>query len=646
MDPRHDPSQTLDAATAPFAPPAGFPPAPGSFSGSSADAARASMEAEWGNDNPVPAEWYLSRVPELAADEESALDLAYLEFILRQEAGHDVDEGSFADRFPALRNRLHSLFALDSALRVNAAADALAETATTDRTRDTARPASVTPLGNLGRYLLVSELGGGGQADVFLALHPTLGREVVVKRLRPGERGAGAAERLRAEGRTLAGLDHPNLAKVYDLDVADGRPFMVMELIRGRSLHEVRKHAAVPPADAARWVAAVARAAHHAHGRGVLHLDIKPRNIVLEETDRAVLLDFGLAKLDHGVEPSADAGVSGTLAYMPPEQARGQNDKLGPPSDVYGLGGVLFYLLTGHDPITGKTAGEVFARAQEGNWDRPALADSGAPARLSRVCEKALSANPADRYPSADAFADAVDAAVRPSRLPWVAGAVAAIAAVVALAVTFWPNGTPVTPNPPVVVGPQPPAEAPKPELKLTFDVYRKAAGKFFDLSVDSANPPTLAEQGRVRATIPAKQYATLLMATENGAVKQLDARQPADAEQSFAHPAAPDPKKTPTLKFTGEGGTHVFILATSPTGPLSAEALGLTADPWPRLPAESILRLANGKAVVVVKGRDVEMGGVVADPEGEVLARLTKLAASAPKNTTVEAIAFGVGGW
>lgn len=641
MNPRHDPSLTLDAATAPFAPPADFPPAPGSFSGSSADAARESMESEWADGNPVPAEWYLSRVPELAADEESALDLAYLEFVLRQEAGHEADVDSFAGRFPALRNRLHSLFALDSALRVNAA-DAMAETATTDRTRDTARPAPATPLGNLGRYLLVSELGGGGQADVFLALHPTLGREVVVKRLRLGERGAGAAERLRAEGRTLAGLDHPNLAKVYDLDVADGRPFMVMELIRGRSLHEVRKHAPVPPADAAKWVAAVARAAHHAHGRGVLHLDIKPRNVVLEETGRAVLLDFGLAKLDHGVEQSPDAGVSGTLAYMPPEQARGQNDRLGPPTDVYGLGGVLFYLLTGHDPIIGKTASEVFARAQEGNWDRQALADSGAPARLARVCEKAMSSNPAERYPSADAFADAVDAAVRLSRLPWVAGGIAALAAVVALTVTFWPNGTPVNPKPPVA-GPQQPAETPKPELKLTFDVYRRAAGKFFDLSVDSANPPTLAEQGRVRATIPAKQYATLLLATENGAVKQLDARQPADAEQPFAHPASADPKKTPTLKFTGEGGTHVFILATSPTGPLSAEALGLTAEAWPRLPAESVLRLSNGKAVVVVKGRDVEMGGVVADPEGEILARLTKLAASAPKDATVEAIAFAV---
>lgn len=233
-----DPEHTTDhRATVSYRAAAGFPPPGPAAPAALAAAARAGMAAEWDRGNPVPAEWFFAQAPALAADPSAALDLVFLEYVLREEAGEGPAADGFVARFPQLEPQLRRLLDLDSALGNRA------PTATHHPTVGASSSAPIvlseTPA-SIGRYLVVDAIGVGGQAEVFLGVHPGLGREVVIKRLK---RGPGP--QLAAEGRVLAGLDHPNLARVYDLDAADGRAFLVMESIRGRNLAEVRKHGPV-----------------------------------------------------------------------------------------------------------------------------------------------------------------------------------------------------------------------------------------------------------------------------------------------------------------------------------------------------------------------------------------------------------------
>lgn len=587
--------------------------------------ARECMAAEWESGNRLPCEWYFERSPVLAADAAASLDLIFLEFVLRDEAGEAPTPEQFAARFPAAEQSLRRLIELDSALYGAEPADTtpLANDSFASRTMPSS-PWKANPALNpdaaaepapsaIGRYLVLETVGSGGQATVFLGVHPTLGREVVIKRLRDASDGGG---RLREEGRVLATLDHPNLAKVYDLDMADGRAFMVMESIRGRNLAEIRKHAAVPIADVRRWMAEIARATEHAHRRGVLHLDIKPRNVMVEDSGRAVLIDFGMARVERGLDPAAlgDA-VSGTLAYMSPEQARGENEQVGPASDVYALGGVLYFLLTGLDPIRGADATERLAKAARGDWDRDRLRQANAPSELIAACERALNPDRRLRFPSAAAFAHAV------------------LCLALLGAWACWPPESSPT-------GEAKPALAAKPaDLQLEFFVHR--GGRFHAaLPV----PFQTGDRWQLAAVVPSGMHTTLLMATERGSVNRLDSRAAETTETRFRYPAATNPTKSELMRFAPPAGTHVFLLAVSPSGPVTAEELGVEAGtPWPRLPYDSVIRIRDGRARVEARGRDIEPAGAVDDPEGEVVARLTKILHAAPADVSLEGVAFAV---
>jgi serine/threonine protein kinase len=194
---------------------------------------------------------------------------------------------------------------------------------------------------------VIAPLDAGGQGLVYRGLHPTLGRDVVIKLSRAAG-GPADRDRLQEEGRILADLEHPNLARVYDLDVHDGRAFLVMEYVRGPHLEQFARQRPPSPRQAAALVAPVAQALAAAHRRGVVHRDVKPKNILIDEAGRPRLIDFGLARLEDAWHqaPSEEGEVAGTLAYMPPEQARDAAE-VGPRSDVFSLGGVLYFLLTG-----------------------------------------------------------------------------------------------------------------------------------------------------------------------------------------------------------------------------------------------------------------------------------------------------------
>jgi hypothetical protein len=258
-------------------------------------------------------------------------------------------------------------------------------------------------------------------------VHPGLAKDLVLKlSLEPVE--PGGRHEIVEEGRILAELEHPNLVRVHDLDFHDNRPYLVMEYIRGPNLDQVAREERMKPNKAAALLVKVAGAVAYAHRHGIIHRDIKPKNILVDEAGEPRLIDFGMARMRHAW--SEELGrPGGTFAFMAPEQARiespEEQEKVGPRSDVFALGAVLYYLLTGWVPFPGQNWRESMARARECELDRKALDDPRIHRELRRICLKAMAADPDDRYPSAEGLQKALIRFVnRPKILALAAGAV------------------------------------------------------------------------------------------------------------------------------------------------------------------------------------------------------------------------------
>jgi serine/threonine protein kinase len=255
-----------------------------------------------------------------------------------------------------------------------------------------------------GRYRLRSLLAAGGMGAVWVADDAALGRQVAVKLLSEALAGDGlAAERLRREARAAAGLEHPGIARVLDLGEDGGRPYLVMELLHGQSLAQrLARAGPLPPAEAARVVAAAAEALQVAHRAGIVHRDVKPGNVFLTGDGEVKLLDFGIASAANQAALTG-GDLIGTAAYLAPERMLGHDAT--PASDVYALGVLLYELLAGRPPFTADSS---TALAMAHLHARPAPlrdAAAGAPPALAAACEQALAKDPADRPPSAAAFA-------------------------------------------------------------------------------------------------------------------------------------------------------------------------------------------------------------------------------------------------
>ncbi len=258
------------------------------------------------------------------------------------------------------------------------------------------------------KYRLVGRVGSGGMATVFEVEDTELDRHVALKILGSADVESSRAERLLNEARVLAALEHPNLVPIHDVGVlADGRVFYVMKLVRGERLDgwAVRGR---PLAETLRLFSRVCEAVAFAHAHGVIHRDLKPENVLVGAFGEALVVDWGLARTATPAESDAaaassaaprlltpkstrDGEVLGTPAYMAPEQARGETGRVDARSDVYALGGVLFFLLTGRPPDHGS------GRHRDGCSPRSIAAS--VPRRLDAVCTKALAVDPADRYP-------------------------------------------------------------------------------------------------------------------------------------------------------------------------------------------------------------------------------------------------------
>jgi len=265
---------------------------------------------------------------------------------------------------------------------------------------------------SLGRYLLREPIGRGGMGAVFRAFDPVLGREVAVKLLTSmeGETAPHPTDlaRFQREAQAAARLSHPNAIGVYDVGQADGVHFLAMELIEGVGLD--RWIATSPPLDAVvRAIEKTARALHAAHLEGIVHRDVKPANILVDAKGEPHLGDFGLARtvdLAVGSRITLSGEILGTPAYMSPEQARAEGEEVGPRSDVFSLGGVLYLALAGKEAFAAQGIARTVERVLRDEPDPPSRLRPGLPRELDGVCLKALEKEPHRRYGSAAEMAD------------------------------------------------------------------------------------------------------------------------------------------------------------------------------------------------------------------------------------------------
>jgi hypothetical protein len=259
---------------------------------------------------------------------------------------------------------------------------------------------------SFGDYTLRAKLGQGGMGVVYRAHQHSLDREVAVKLLAAGPwASAGFVERFRQEAQSAARMQHPNIVTIHEIGVQDGLPFFSMRLVRGQSLAEkLLRGGALPARNAAALLRVVAEAVDYAHRLGVLHLDLKPGNVLIDEHGEPMVADFGLARrLEEtlaGVEE-----VSGTPSYMAPEQATA-GGRVGVGTDVYALGATLYESLTGRPPFRGVNARETLEMVVRTAVPAPRLFERKIPLDLQAICLKCLNKDPAARYASARALAE------------------------------------------------------------------------------------------------------------------------------------------------------------------------------------------------------------------------------------------------
>jgi TolB-like protein/predicted Ser/Thr protein kinase/Flp pilus assembly protein TadD len=265
-----------------------------------------------------------------------------------------------------------------------------------------------TMFGELGDYELLKEIGRGGQGVVFRARQKSLNRTVALKVISLGQWASKAhLKRFRREAEAAASLDHPGIVPIYDVGERDGSCYFSMKFVEGGQLDEVVRRTPMPIRRAVELIAKVARTVHYAHEHGILHRDIKPGNVLLDAKGEPHLTDFGLARLvesESSVTQTLD--VLGTPSYMAPEQAVGNNAAVSNTTDVYGLGAVLYQLLTGHPPFAGGTTYETIKLLEDTEPRPPRLWNPKIDRDLSTICLKCLEKDPKRRYASALALAE------------------------------------------------------------------------------------------------------------------------------------------------------------------------------------------------------------------------------------------------
>lgn len=514
-----------------------------------ADALLDRFEAEWlAGRRPVVAD-YLAQAPADARDrvfeELVGLDVAY-----RRRLGENADVAEYAT---------------DGRLSPEAVGRVAGwvERSAPDPTPDV-----------IGRYRVLDRLAAGGQAVAYLAHHPTLRQSVVIKLARDAAAAGGPALAAR-EGAILAELDHPNLVRVLDVDVHAGRVFLVLENVAGRPLDEFARTEKPDARRAAELVAGAAAGVGAAHARGISHLDLKPGNILVDPTGRPRVIDFGLARHAGWRSGSPLPALGGTPAYLAPEQARGDADALGPRTDVFGLGGVLYFLLTGAAPFAAADGAAAADRAAAGDLDVRPLHRPGVPPALRAICRTALSPDPGARYANGAELAAALGRFAAPPARGWRRTAAGLLALLAASVGGGW-----------VVARLTAPAAPPNP-AGLQVEIFRDDP---VPKPVSRALPVKAGDEVHVRTHVPRRTHVSVYLVNGAGVLTLLAKYSAADIDREEVFPA-------PGMRapLTGPAGTEFLIACGRAGGPVpDAEVRRQweAGGDWPALPPATAVRV------------------------------------------------------
>jgi eukaryotic-like serine/threonine-protein kinase len=401
-----------------------------------ADLMRASAELEClvRSGERCACERVLLNYPQLATDHDHALELIYLEYLIRTEAGDAPRAVDFASRFPELRNEVLKLLQVDESMR-GSSLPTLSSGAIVplpDQKIHDLRSNADLP-GQMGDYMLLEVIGRGGMGCVYKAVQKSLSRLVAVKTVDAlASFNPSAVARFKAEAEFAARLQHPNIVQIHEIGTQEDIPFFSMELVTGGTLSAAMRERKIAPVVAARLLELLAKAVSYAHTRGIVHRDLKPSNVLLAPSDRkeAVdlepidsrsqspsneskykfepkIADFGLAKnLELDSQCSMTGSLVGTPSYMAPEQIDSALGKVGPSCDIYALGAVLYDMMVGRPPFQAATALEMMHEVRHEEPISPRRIEPKIPIDLELICLTCLRKEPARRYATAEALAD------------------------------------------------------------------------------------------------------------------------------------------------------------------------------------------------------------------------------------------------
>jgi serine/threonine protein kinase len=259
-----------------------------------------------------------------------------------------------------------------------------------------------------GNYQILEEIARGGMGVVYKARQLNPNRVVALKMILAGDFASLEAMcRFRAEAEAAATLQHPNIVAIHEVGEHEGQPYFSMEYVEGSNLSALVGEGPMPAIQAARYLQIVSEAIHYAHSRQILHRDLKPSNLLIDHRGQPRITDFGLAKrLDSNSDLTASGQTLGSPAYMSPEQATGRRGSLGPHSDVYSLGGVLYFLLAGRAPFAAETPQMTLNQVIKNQPVPPRILNPGVPRDLETICLKCLEKDLARRYSSAQELAE------------------------------------------------------------------------------------------------------------------------------------------------------------------------------------------------------------------------------------------------
>ncbi|HEY2908843.1 MAG TPA: serine/threonine-protein kinase, partial [Gemmataceae bacterium] len=355
-------------------------------------------------------------VEELLADSdfrdhpELQLDLIYNEIVLREELGERPTESEYAARYPRLQSALERQFEVHRAVHDRR----LTETAHLNG--PITIPSFESPLVQLESllpdYELIERIGHGGMGVVYKARQRRLNRFAALKMFQPGRIPTDRELlRFQAEAEAIARLQHRNIVQIFDVGQVGELPFLALELVDGGTLADRLRQLPFAPRAAAELIQTLAEAVQHAHERHIIHRDLKPTNVLFADDGTPKLTDFGLAKLlesegDSPRDATRTGDPIGTPRYMAPEQAAGQVDLIGPATDVYGLGTLLYESLTAQVPFVSSSVVETLERIRSEEPRSPRRLQAAIPRDLETICLHCLHKEPRRRYSSAQELAD------------------------------------------------------------------------------------------------------------------------------------------------------------------------------------------------------------------------------------------------